>query len=167
MSVVRLQYRDRKDTDRIILHDSHTAPDVGQAEEVSNWFPEAQEGAERMGLMSIGYHYIIERDGKVRVGREVHKQGSHTPGHNMNSIGVCLVGGRDGDDYPEENFTYEQRKAFIRLHGDLQQRYGKKLEVVGHTEVQRYRDRDKPPCPYLDMDLLREDLNLYSQGIIL
>ena len=40
-----------------------------------------------------GYHYIVHRDGSVERGVPVTAAGSHTPGHNQYSIGVCLVGG--------------------------------------------------------------------------
>lgn len=159
-----LRYKGRQSTSTIIVHDSHTPPEIGQAEEVSNWFPEAEDTALHMGLLSLGYHFVIERDGTVKTGREVSKIGSHTPGYNMDSIGVCLVGGRDHDGEGEDNFPPTQRKALIRLCLDLMDRFGK-LRIVGHSEIQKFRNKSLPPCPMLDMGLLREDIDLYSKGI--
>lgn len=159
-----LRYKERQSTRTIIVHDSHTPPEIGQAEEVSNWFPEAEDTALHMGLLSLGYHYIIERDGTVKPGREVSKIGSHTPGFNMDSIGVCLVGGRNHEGEGEDNFPHSQRKALIRLYHKLMDRYGK-LRIVGHSEIQKYRNKSLPPCPMLDMEMLREDIDLYSKGI--
>ena len=47
----------------------------------------------------IGYHYVIELDGTVHVGRDESVIGAHTTGYNAHSIGVCYVGGcaKDGD----------------------------------------------------------------------
>jgi N-acetylmuramoyl-L-alanine amidase len=161
-----ITYKDRVETKRIIVHDSHTPPEIHQIHEVSRWHVDAHDGALRMGLLSIGYHFIIERDGTVVLCRPVEKIGTHAPGNNMDSIGICLVGGRDHDGNAEENFTREQRKNLLKLIGDLKKRYGH-LDVLGKTEVQRYRNRALPPSPFLDMDLLREDIFLYEQGIMI
>lgn len=163
----RIEYKDRSSTKRIIIHDSHTAPEIGQAEEVSRWHIDAHMGAQKMGLMSIGYHYIIERDGTVVEGRGEKKIGSHTPGHNMDSIGICWVGGRDPDGEPEDNLTHPQRLAMLKLCADLMSRHGP-LKVFGHSELQRYRNPRLPKCPYMDIGLFREDLKLYQEvGIVL
>ncbi|UIY29158.1 N-acetylmuramoyl-L-alanine amidase [Neorhizobium galegae] len=160
-----LKYKRRETTTRVILHDSHTRPDVCHTEDVPRWAVLAHEGGLRMGILSIGYHYIVERDGTVVPCRERELIGSHTPGHNMDSIGVCLVGGREeegGDGV--DNFTQEQRNALLSLLHELRQAYPG-IKLKGHSEVQRFRHRDHPPCPPLDMDLLREDLDLYAQGL--
>lgn len=162
-------YKLRASTSRIIVHDSHTGPEIGQVEEVSRWHIEAGENAKRMGLMSIGYHFIIERDGHVVPCRDVDRIGTHAPGNNLDSIGICLVGGRMADrtDVPEDNFTGAQRKALIKLIVELRQKYGD-IAICGKTEVQRYKNRALPPSPYMDMDLLRDDVKVFEQmGVIL
>jgi N-acetylmuramoyl-L-alanine amidase len=155
-----ISYKDRQETSRIIIHDSHSGPDEHCAHEVSNWAPHAAENALHMGLLTIGYHFIIERDGKVVIGRPREKYGSHTPGCNMDSIGVCLVGGRDADGGPVDDYPYEQRKALIRLCHELETCYGS-LKVFGHSEVQSYRDSSLPDCPTMDMECLRADIDCY------
>lgn len=162
-----LIYKDRDRTNRIIIHDSHTPPDVAQVTEISRWNLTASENALYMGLLSVGYHFIIERDGEVVNGRPHKQVGSHTPGHNMDSVSICLVGGRDLEGNGEDNFTSLQRKATIKLCAWLRRRYGDHVEVLGHTEVQKYRNKSLPPCPMLDMELLRDDIKLYEMGIIL
>ena len=49
------------------------------------------------GFFSIGYHFVIYRDGSIHVGRSVEEVGAHCKGHNTVSIGVCYIG------YPDEN----------------------------------------------------------------
>ncbi|CAH0338381.1 N-acetylmuramoyl-L-alanine amidase [Rhizobium sp. CECT 9324] len=162
---VPIKYKTREKTKRVILHDSHTRPDVCCTEDVPRWSVLAHEGGLKMGILSIGYQFIIERDGSVTECRPRDLVGSHTPGHNMDSIGVCLVGGREEDGGEGvDNFTQEQRRAFLRLFNELVQHYGP-LDLKAHSEVQRFRHRDHPPCPPIDMDLLREDVALFAQGI--
>lgn len=160
-----LRYKDRVETKRIILHDSHTVPEVLTIEDVPRWSQLAQDGALEMGLLSIGYHFIIERDGSLVECRPLQCIGSHTPGHNMDSIGVCLVGGREQEvNIGVDNFTKEQRRMLCSLVLALEKTYPG-IELKGHTEVQRYRDREKPNCPPIDMDILREDIRLFAMGI--
>jgi len=159
----QIKYKARTATTRIILHDSHTVP--GEP-----WKALARDGGLKMGLLGIGYHFIIERDGGPIETRERHLIGTHTPGHNMDSIGVCLVGGRDhfpmsGGFQPSlehtDNFTLEQRHALFDLVLELRATFGP-IPLLGHTEVQKYRNRNLPPCPCIDMDDLRQDLEVYA-----
>lgn len=159
-------YKARRETTRIILHDSHTTPEVEKGCEVSRWAAMAKDGGLRMGLLGVGYHFVVERDGEIVETRRRHLVGTHTPGHNMDSIGVCLVGGREAA-FPGEgidNFTFKQRRALIQLLAALRGEYGKDVQVVGHTEVQKYRNKSLADCPALDMDELRQDLALYEHN---
>ncbi len=44
------------------------------------------------GFRTIGYHYLVEPDGRVIVGRPEEHVGAHVEGHNTNTIGVCMIG---------------------------------------------------------------------------
>lgn len=161
-----LKYKKRLATTSIILHDSHTPPYIGTAQSVPRWSDLALSGGLKRGLLSIGYHFIIERSGERVACRPHDLIGTHSPGSNLESLGVCLVGGRSENGDPEDNFTLEQRLEVYRLVADMRSIYGS-LKVKGHTEVQRYRNAELPQCPYLDMDLLREDIELYAKGYVL
>lgn len=154
--MTQVRYRPRTSTTRIILHDSHTPPH----EDASDWASKARDGGLKMGLLGTGYHYVIERDGRVVETREHTLVGTHTPGHNMDSIGVCLVGGRSHEGGQEDNFTDAQRLGLFGLLHHLRAAHGP-LAIKGHTEVQRYRNRNLPPCPPIDMDDLRQDFEVY------
>ena len=41
------------------------------------------------GSKTIGYHYVVYRDGSVHEGRPLAEVGAHCKGHNAHSIGVC------------------------------------------------------------------------------
>jgi len=47
------------------------------------------------GCDGIGYNWFIEKDGKLRKGRDETKTGAHTIGYNDKSIGICLAGNFD------------------------------------------------------------------------
>lgn len=43
----------------------------------------------------VGYHYYIEKDGKVYQSRKDDEEGAHTIGKNTSSIGICITGNFD------------------------------------------------------------------------
>ena len=45
------------------------------------------------GWKSIGYHYVIYRDGSIHIGRPKEQIGAHCVGHNAHSLGICYIGG--------------------------------------------------------------------------
>ena len=161
-----IKYRKRKSTTRIILHDSHTVPDEMLASDVQRW--DAHRGGLKMGYTGVGYHAIHNRDGTRQIGRHHSEIGSHTPTQNLDSIGTCLVGGREADvngypinDVGEDNFTDAQIKDSFDFILEMMEIYGP-LKIVGHQEVQRYVKKSTPPCPCIDMDDYRQRLNIYQ-----
>lgn len=91
---------------------------------------------EERGWRDIGYHYIIDRDGSVGPGRPEDEIGAHVKGHNRNSIGICLLGGRGSkaDDPFLANYTLAQDYALKALLERLTEAYPK-AKVRGHNEV--------------------------------
>lgn len=49
----------------------------------------------RNGWADIGYHYIIDPQGRVWEGRSVWKQGAHVKDENEHNLGVMLMGNFD------------------------------------------------------------------------
>lgn len=146
----RPEYRTRSGTRLIIIHDSHTTADH---DNVASWL---RWHGYNMGLLDIGYHYLVERDGGLMVTRPLDSVGAHAPGLNHESIGICLLGGADAEGKPEDNFTDAQIEALRVLLRKLKGLH-RAAKVVGHSEVQKVRrDKRSIPCPCLDMDLLRE-----------
>lgn len=60
------------------------------------------------GWSDVGYHYVIQPDGEVQLGRPISRQGAHVAGANQFNIGVCLIG--------TEKYT---EKQFNSLHNTL------------------------------------------------
>jgi len=146
-----IPYRKRRKTRLLIIHDSHTPPEVTNGEQWLRW------QGRRMGLLDIGYHFAIEKSGTAIETRPHATMGSHTPGHNHESISICLIGGRDDEGNQVDNFTPAQIDRTVRLCVGMMRIYGA-LRVAGHTELQRYRNRGqkRQVCPKLDMDALRK-----------
>lgn len=85
------------------------------------------------GWSGIGYHYIIDIDGKVETGRAEYQTGAHAKGHNANSIGICYIGGLDINGKFKDTRTPEQRKSLAELVARLKVKYPK-ATVHGHNE---------------------------------
>lgn len=50
---------------------------------------------QRMGAGDIGYHYIIDRAGRLWEGRDLRYQGAHVKEQNPHNIGIMLLGNFD------------------------------------------------------------------------
>lgn len=48
-----------------------------------------------LGWDDIGYHWVIEKDGKIVKGRDESVRGAHCIGHNDTSVGIVLAGNFD------------------------------------------------------------------------
>ena len=72
-------------TERVVLH--FTGERAGDFETLR---------AEHLarGLPEIGYHYVIDAEGTLLMGRHPSRVGAHHPDFDDNSIGVCVIGDR-------------------------------------------------------------------------
>lgn len=122
----------------IIIHCSATPPemDIGR-KEIDLWH-------RKRGWLMIGYHRVIRRDGTIEVGRKIEMAGAHARGHNKQSIGICLVGGVNGNGKPDDNFEREQRAALFNLVGELHGRWPE-ARILGHNEISH------KACPSFDV----------------
>lgn len=123
----------------IVIHCAATPPsqDVG-VEEIRMWHL-------RRGWFDVGYHWIIKRDGTIEDGRPHDRPGAHARGFNHISLGICLVGGVDESNNPEDNFTDDQWDALAGLVKGLK---------VGNPDAEVLGHRDLPnvnkACPSFD-----------------
>jgi N-acetyl-anhydromuramyl-L-alanine amidase AmpD len=108
----------------------------------------------RLGLLEIGYHFLIMQDGKLLETRPHAVQGSHWRGANETTIGVALAGGQEegptvyGSTGPEDNFTEAQWETFGNLMGALRDIYkNPSLPIWAHSAqcppTTRYREFNK------------------------
>jgi N-acetylmuramoyl-L-alanine amidase len=83
---------------------------------------------------TIGYHYVIYRDGSIHEGRPLEAVGAHCAGHNSASIGICYIGGCAADGKtPKDTRTPEQKRALRALIKELKARFPK-ATIHGHRE---------------------------------
>lgn len=124
----------------IVIHCSASPPSVPvNAKVIDRWH--------RMkGFFSIGYHYVVNRDGTVEPGRPHYEVGAHVEGYNAKSLGVCLVGGVDERMKPADNFTSEQYASLLQLLRGLKMSFPK-AKIQGHRD---FPDVAKA-CPSFDV----------------
>lgn len=132
----------RTRTDLIVIHSSATPAhlDVGAAE-IDRW-----HRAE--GFLKIGYHFVIRRNGAVEPGRDLQEVGAHARPHNVDSVGICMVGGvADDGKTPQANFTHDQWGALEKTVKQVLETYPG-ADVIGHRDVP-----GTPPtaCPSFDV----------------
>lgn len=106
------------------------------------------------GFSDIGYHYVIQPNGSVMVGRSEEVIGAHAAikGHayNKTSIGICLVGGLFPDGTAKADsgrFSLAQWENLRIAVLDLLERYPGS-RVVGHRDLSPDLDGDGQVEPH-------------------
>jgi N-acetyl-anhydromuramyl-L-alanine amidase AmpD len=127
--------------EKLILHCSASPNDLDIGVlEIRAWHREK-------GYADIGYHEVIRRDGHLEIGRPIERIGAHAKGHNLYSIGICLVG--------LDAFTPDQMSTLLERCRYYMARFGLKPDqVFGHYELDLYGKT----CPNFDVEPLRQDL---------
>jgi len=85
------------------------------------------------GWAGIGYHYVIDSDGRIWEGRSIEYQGAHAGNHELNrgNIGIALTG-----DFNQQRLPFAQREALGQLLAVLAGRYRIPEErIYGHGTV--------------------------------
>ncbi|MGO8534157.1 N-acetylmuramoyl-L-alanine amidase [Rhizobium ruizarguesonis] len=114
--------------DYLIVHVTATPPrlDIGAAE--------IDAMHRQRGFSSIGYHYVIRRDGTVESGRPETEVGAHVAGYNSVSLGVSMIGGVDSQGRAQDNATPSQYAALQALLGALAAKH-KSAVICGHRDL--------------------------------
>lgn len=98
------------------------------------------------GWDGIGYHHVILEDGTVENGRPHYWSGAHVGGHNIGSLGICLIG--------RDTFTKEQMDSLRELLKTLHGLYPNAV-IVGHGDLD-----NRKTCPNFNVrDLVEEVLH--------
>lgn len=108
----------------IIIH--HTGAEEKDADQVRRYHLS-------LGWRDVGYHYVVERDGRVVQGRGLDLVGAHCKASSMNykGIGIAVIG-----NLQNHSILPAQEKAVVQLAGDLMGRFAIPLSnVLGHNEV--------------------------------
>jgi len=130
----------REQVEYLVIHCSATPPDmdIGR-KEIDRWH-------RKKGWLMVGYHWIIRRNGDLEAGRDEGEPGAHAYGYNSRSIGICMVGGLDGEGSPQDNFTPEQWVTLLDLMTRLEAIYPL-AHIVGHRDLPNVNKA----CPCFDV----------------
>lgn len=106
-------------THHAVSSKAHTAEDVDNWHKV-RWpgFTSSIFRNAKGEFYHVGYHYVIEWDGRVVQTRGEGEEGAHTVGQNDSSIGVCFMGNFDLH-MPSEL----QKEAFKKLYAGILERH--------------------------------------------
>ena len=92
------------------------------------------------GWGMIGYHYLIEKSGKLLQGRKEDQVGAHCIGRNHDSLGICLAG-----NFDTQIPTNAQQLTLENLLERLEKDYPE-------AKVKYHRDFANTHCPGLLID---------------
>jgi N-acetylmuramoyl-L-alanine amidase len=129
----------KRKIDKIIIHCSATpeGKDIS-VETIRDWHL-------KRGWSDIGYHYVIDLDGRVHAGRPIEKTGAHVKGHNTGSIGICYIGGVEQDGKtPKDTRTKEQKAALDNLLFIL-------TDVFANVTIHGHNEFSSKACPSFDV----------------
>ncbi|CAB4141079.1 lysozyme [uncultured Caudovirales phage] len=99
------------------------------------------------GFSSIGYHFVITKDGSVWTGRDIEFTPAAQQGNNRATIAICLTGLAE--------FSEAQFKSLRDLCHEINEEYESEITFHGHCEV------SAKSCPVFDY---RQVLNLSPDG---
>ena len=124
----------------IVVHCSATPPtmDIG-VKEIDRWHRER-------GWFKIGYHAVIRRDGRIEYGRYTDEIGAHAKGFNNQSLSICLVGGVDENNNPDNNFEDIQLQT-LKAAINYYKYFFPDAAVVGHKDLKGVTKA----CPSFDV----------------
>ena len=128
----------RNETNYIVIHSSNTKPNADiSIRDVDEWH-------RKRGLLKVGYHFFIRREGLIDVGRSPNEIGAHTKEHDSDSVSVCLAGGLNTRGVTAPDYSKGQLESLFVLVKTLKYMFAD-AEVVGH------RDLCKTECPSFDV----------------
>lgn len=134
---------------RLFVHCSATTPSMKNVD--ANWIRRIH--VEENGWSDIGYHYVVNRDGRVEEGRPVERTGAHALGHNADSVAICMIGGIDESGKADCNFTADQWGSLRALVTGILTRHPSIHWIGGHRDVD-----DGKACPTFDVKAWAEGM---------
>lgn len=127
----------------IIIHCSATKCGRDfRANDIAQWHKERD--FPMSGGTYCGYHYVIDLDGRIEIGKPLQYTGCHCKGHNAQSIGICYIGGLDADGKPADTRTPQQKKSMWSLVTFLH-------HVFPEAKIYGHRDFAPRDCPCFEV----------------
>lgn len=101
-------------------------------------------GHDGRGFGDIGYHYIVDRSGRIWEGRSLKYQGAHVRSHNEGNIGVMCLG-----NFDEQKVSDLQRQAL-----EHQLRFLAAKHKVKRRNIKTHQEWNPTACPGRDLQRL-------------
>jgi hypothetical protein len=98
-------------------------------------------GHDGRGFGDIGYHFVIDRSGRIWEGRSLKYQGAHVRAHNEGNIGVMCLG-----NFDEQKVSDAQRAALEHQLKVLCAKYR-----VKRSKVKTHKEWNPTACPGRDL----------------
>jgi len=119
--------------DRVFIHCSATDnPDHDSIDVLRHWHVDGN------GWSDVGYHYLINADGNLELGRDLERSPAAQRGNNTGSVAICLHG------LSEDLFTEDQYNTLAELCDSINIELKGKVTFHGHCEVSH------KSCPVFD-----------------
>lgn len=119
----------------------HSATTVGDAFSFANYHVDS------LGWPSVGYHFVITRDGTIQWANSINRVSYHTGRNNTPLIGICVVG--------SGSFTRAQEKSYFELVVALMRTKGLNLGVASNRGHNEYPGHRANACPGISMNQVR------------
>ena len=95
---------------------------------------------------NVGYHFLIEANGRVHALAPIEQVTNGVAGHNSNSIHISYIGGVDSNGRAVDNRTPQQRKEMLRLVREMRAKFPT-ARIRGHRDFPNVRKE----CPSFDV----------------
>lgn len=125
---------------RLIIHHS-ASPRETTVEQLAEWH-------KARGFSAIGYHRVIDGNGKLHATRPLTIQGAHALGCNHDSWGICVMGDNTREDRKWSEVQIEALARFVDACAEIVPG----LVVCGHRDA--VGGKTATECPGLDVRAL-------------
>ncbi|TWP28364.1 N-acetylmuramoyl-L-alanine amidase [Apibacter muscae] len=126
--------------DTIVVHHSGNEVDYPTVKQVQDKHMDSKSDSRA----DIGYHYAIDKDGKIYEGRDIKFKGSHVNKANTGKIGIVLLADLSTDDagmgwrstfeWSNGELTNKLERSLLKLCKFLDDLYGIEI-LAGHMEI--------------------------------
>lgn len=138
----------KRPINRIVVHCAATLEGKAfYAKDIDRWH-------RSQGWNGIGYHYVIDLDGKIETGRNIEVKGAHAGAYNYGSIGICYIGGLASDGKTAKDTRTPEQKESLRWLLEQMRRMYPTADICGHRDLPGV----KKACPSFNVRNEYKDL---------
>jgi len=118
--------------DKITIHHDGMPPqNLRGMDQCARQIEIIRRGHRNNGWADIGYHYIIDPEGRIWEGRPISLQGAHVKEHNPHNLGILVLG-----NFERQQPTPQAMHALDRFVAAQMRQYGIPLSrVLTHQEL--------------------------------